>query len=378
MQKLTEEFRVSDSYRSLKETSLIESKYVIYNDQKLLNLSSNDYLSLSDANIQKHFFSTILSDQHFIMSNPSSRLMCGNSEHYDTLEGKLAKMFDKESSIVLSSGFMVNAGVLPAVTSPTDTIIADKLVHASIIEGMKLSSVKSMRFAHNSTSHLETLLKKYCNDQGEVWVVIESIYSMDGDIAPIKEILELKKRYNFCLYVDEAHAFGVRGDKGCGMLEELGLLNENIEIIVATLGKAAASSGGFLICSKEMRELLINKMRTLIFSTATAPIQLMWSSYIIDIIIEAKDRRAHLATLIERCSKGLEEEFSSHIIPIIVGENSKALELALQLEREGFMATAVRYPTVPKGESRLRVSLNSAMTLEDIDNFIDTIKNIEQ
>lgn len=362
------ELSESGNYRTLRDTKTISSKIIQVDGREFLNFSTNDYLALSDTNIQKQFIKEVDFSNSFLLSNPSSRLMCGNSEHYAILEESIAAFYGKESSLVLSSGFMVNSGVLPALTTKQDLIIADKKVHASIIEGMRLSDATSMRFKHNSISHLKSLLEKHGSNAKEVWVVVESIYSMDGDISPLYEICELKKVYNFKLYVDEAHAFGVRGKKGCGILEELGLLEE-CDITVATLGKAASSVGGFVVCTKTYREYLINKMRTLIFSTALAPINLMWSRYVIDIIEGSEEKRTHINNLRKIAETILGERFDSHIIPIVTHDNFKALELVEKLKSKGYLTTAIRYPTVSKGDERVRISLNASMSETEITNF---------
>lgn len=369
-QKLAD-LSASGNYRSLRLTHILSSKTISIDENSYLNLSTNDYLALSDANVQKEFVKGLNFSSEFILSNPSSRLMCGNSVDYTILEDKLARLFNKEAALVLSSGFMVNSGVLPAITTKKDLIIADKKVHASIIEGLKLSEAQYTRFKHNSVDHLKSILEKYSSSVSEIWVVVESIYSMDGDIAPLEEICELKKQYNFKLYVDEAHAFGVRGEKGCGMLEELGL-SDKAEIIVATLGKAAASCGGFLVCSSLYREFLVNKMRTLIFSTALAPINLKWSSYVVDIIEKSTEKRAHIECLRKIACEVLNKQFDSHIIPIKVGCNFKTLELVEKLKAEGYLTTAIRYPTVAKGDELIRVSLNASMTEQEIVDFFKT------
>lgn len=374
MKNLLSELEEQGNYRYLNTVST-DSKYLYSaSGDKMLNFSSNDYLALSDAKIQKQFFNELNCDDEFIMSNPSSRLMCGNTFDYVKLEKGLSDMFGADSAIVLSCGFMVNAGVLPAITTPKDFIIADKKVHASIIEGMTLSKATSMRYAHNSMEHLETLLEKYSGGEGEIWVVTESVFSMDGDIAPLREIMELKKKYGFRLYIDEAHAFGVRGKTGCGILEEYGFKSTDIDIIVATLGKAAASAGGFVISNSYIRELLVNRMRTLIFSTAIPPISLKWSDYIIERIADMSDRREHIDRLRHLASEELSETFDSHIIPIIIGDNFKTLEMVKKLAENGYFVSAVRYPTVPKGESRIRVSLSAAMSETEVIEFLNCVK----
>lgn len=365
------------NYRELKSIEILSPKVVVVETKEYLNFSTNDYLALSDTNIQKQFIKNIDFSNQFLLSTPSSRLMCGNNEGYNLLETKLAKLFKKESSIVLSSGYMVNIGILPALTSKEDLIIADKKVHASIIDGMRLSEAQTVRFKHNSVEHLRVLLEKHTPLIQNIWVAVESIYSMDGDIAPLVEICELKKKYNFKLYVDEAHAFGVRGKSGAGITEELNIADK-CEIIVATLGKAAASSGGFLVCSALYREFLINKLRTLIFSTAIPPISLMWSCYIIDVISKSNEKRIHIDRLRTVAEQVLKQSFESHIIPIIIGDNMQCIKTVEELKTHGYLTTAIKSPTVAHGDERIRISLNALMTENEVEKLFKNIKNIRK
>ncbi len=373
MKEYINQLKESDNYRSLGEYEL-KDNYIFSGGKSYLNLSSNDYLGISSTTLQQQFFDSLDSSIGFVMSNPSSRLMSGNSPHYSELERKLAYIYAKDKALLFSSGYMLNSGVLPAITNKDSYIIADKLVHASLIDGIKMCDCKFTRFKHNDIEHLRTILEKLTNNLSDTLVVVESIYSMDGDIAPLEELVALKKEFGFKLYVDEAHAFGVRGNNGMGVAEELFLVDD-IDYIIATLGKAAASSGAFIVCDTLSYELIVNRCRTLIFSTALPPISLMWSSFIIDKIIDMQQERDHLKNL----SDMLREEIgctisSSHIIPVVVKENSKALDLVKKLKEHGYWATAVRYPTVPKGGARVRISLNSAMNYHDIERLIQKIR----
>ncbi len=362
-----------DGFRTLKEVQ-IKEKEIIYANKSYLNLSSNDYLQLSDSQLQRTFLQNALASEEYLMSNPSSRLVTGNSHHYTTLEHKLAALYCKEAALVLSSGYMVNSGVLPALTTKDDLIIADKLSHASIIEALRLSSCEYCRFRHNDMKHLETILKGAQGKYNNIYIVTESIFSMDGDCAPLHKIIELKERYGAELYLDEAHAFGTRGEQGLGLAQELGVMDK-VEHIVATMGKSLSSQGGFIITDSNTRELLINRMRTLIFSTAIPPISLMWSSYMLDRMVEASPKRAHLSQISQMVHAALDGNISqSNIIPIITGSNSSALALAQYMAEHGYWASAIRYPTVPKGSERLRISLSAAISTQEIEKMIDTIR----
>ncbi len=375
--------KADDNFRQLPDIKC-SGKYILIKDKNdenkkeecLLNFSSNDYLGIAASDMHKKFMHEIAESGEFLLSNPSSRLITGNSPDYSTLEQTIAKLYECRSVLVLGSGYLVNSGVLPAVTFKKDLILADKLVHASIIDGLRLCEAEWIRFAHNDMNHLETLLKKNKEKYDNIWVVTESLFSMDGDKALLKELIELKNKYGFKIYIDEAHAFGVLGPDGAGLTSEI-IIDSNgktaateCDIIIATLGKAIASQGAFVVTDSQTRDLLINRMRTLIFSTALPPVSLRWSDYVISRLPEMKREREHLAKMVKMCNG------ESQIIPIIAGENSKALEMSRKFREAGFWVMPVRYPTVPKGSARVRVSLSAAFSDEDIAKFLDVCKNI--
>ena len=354
----------------------VSQKYLVYQNKRYLNFSSNDYLGLSDANLQKQFLSALDTEHLFLMSNPSSRLMTGNTHYYKELEDSLAAFYRKEAALVLGCGFLLNAGILPALTDERDLVVADKLVHASLIDGLRLCNCRWTRFRHNDMEHLESVLKKNRKDYRHVYIVTESVFSMDGDIAPLRKMVELKRQYDCSLYVDEAHAFGVRGEQGRGVAEEQGIIAD-IDILVATMGKALASQGAFVVCSDELKQILVNRMRTLIFSTALPPISLLWSKFLLEKLPAMADKRKHLADLSEWMRSRIPGNVSaSHIIPVIVGDNFETLHLSEELIHKGYWITAVRYPTVPEGTARLRVLLSAAMNRDDGEGFVKELKNI--
>lgn len=354
----------------------VSQKYLVYQNKRYLNFSSNDYLGLSDANLQKQFLSALDTEHLFLMSNPSSRLMTGNTHYYKELEDSLAAFYRKEAALVLGCGFLLNTGILPALTDERDLVVADKLVHASLIDGLRLCNCRWTRFRHNDMEHLESVLKKNRKDYRHVYIVTESVFSMDGDIAPLRKMVELKRQYDCSLYVDEAHAFGVRGEQGRGVAEEQGIIAD-IDILVATMGKALASQGAFVVCSDELKQILVNRMRTLIFSTALPPISLLWSKFLLEKLPAMADKRKHLADLSEWMRSRIPGNVSaSHIIPVIVGDNFETLHLSEELIHKGYWITAVRYPTVPEGTARLRVSLSAAMSRDDVEGFVEELKNI--
>ncbi|MFI3242743.1 MAG: 8-amino-7-oxononanoate synthase [Akkermansia sp.] len=343
-----------------------------------LNLSSNDYLGLSCTNYAHY---PLGDGNRFMHGNPSSRLMTGNSQDYEELEEELQLLFPTKKALVLGCGFMANCGLPAAIAGKGDLILADKLIHASLIDGLRLGEADWKRFRHNDLAQLEKLLQS-APDGAHVWVIIESIYSMDGDAAPLAEIMELKRRYGFQLMVDEAHAFGVRGPKGKGLCAELGL-DEDVDLLMCTFGKAIAGAGACILCSATMRAYFVNRLRPLIFSTALPPITLRWNRFIIHQMrteeLSTKDPerypsmaslRAHLADLVAILGG------CSQIIPLAAGSNERALRMAAQGAEAGYWLTAIRPPTVPQGSARIRLSLSAAFSTEQITNLLTLCKKL--
>lgn len=256
-------------------------KWMIRNGTDMLNLSSNDYLGLaSDLSLRDEFMKG-LSERDFLLSASSSRLLTGNFPVHDELEKMLACLFGRDGALVFSSGYHLNTGILPAVADAHTLILADKLVHASLIDGIRLSAAKCIRYRHQDYTQLQTLLEKHHHDFSRIIIVTESIFSMDGDVAPLTRLAELKKTYpNVMLYVDEAHAVGVRGQKGLGIAEEQRCLKD-IDFLCGTFGKALASVGAYVVCSQTIREYLVNRMRTLIFTTALPPFNTAWTKFVL-------------------------------------------------------------------------------------------------
>ena len=339
------------NYRSLPPL-IHEGRDVLLNGQRMLNLSSNDYLGLSnDISLRKEFLKT-LTPETFLPTSSSSRLLTGNFSDYQKLEQQLATMFGTESALIFNSGYHANTGILPAICNTHTLILADKLVHASLIDGIKLSSAKCIRYRHNDISQLQRLIAENHNAYEQLIIVTESIFSMDGDEADLPALIQLKKSYsNVLLYVDEAHAFGVRGKKGLGCAEEQDCIND-IDFLVGTFGQAIASAGAYIVCRQLIREYLINKMRTFIFTTALPPINIQWTSWMLERLSALQHKRAHLLQISEKLkvaltAKGYNCPSVSHIVPMIIGASEDTILKAEELQRKGFYALPVRPPTVP-------------------------------
>jgi len=353
---------------------------MVKNGEPMLNLSSNDYLGLASRQELREEFLQELSARNFLPTSSSSRLLTGNFPVYEELENELARLYNKESALVLNSGYHANTGILPAISTEQTLILADKLVHASLIDGIRLSNARCIRYRHNDMLQLERLIKKYEADYREIIVVTESLFSMDGDITDLWHLSILKKTYpKLLLYVDEAHAFGVRGSKGLGLAEEMYAL-DNIDFLVGTFGKAVASAGAFIVCKKIVKEYLVNRMRTLIFTTALPPVNIAWTLFILRKLPDLKQEREHLATISKQLRQGLEAKkyvcpSTSHIVPLIIGSNEETIWMAEKLQKNGFYTLPVRPPTVPEGTSRIRFSLTADMSEEDVEQLLSVIDN---
>lgn len=371
--KLLEELNQSGNLRSLPPIEP-QGKWIIRDGRRMLNLSSNDYLGLSrDTRLRKEFLTRAM-EEYLPLSSASSRLLTGNFPVYTELEELLASSYGKESALVFNSGYHANVGILPALADKDTLILADKLVHASLIDGIRLSGAAYKRFRHQDYEQAEHILQNSAHTYKRIILVTESIFSMDGDIADLQRLARIKKQYpNALLYVDEAHAIGVRGKRGLGIAEESGTL-QDIDLLVGTFGKTLASMGAFVVCSRLLHDVLVNRMRPLIFSTALPPLQVAWTSHIFRLLPRMEERRTHLKKLSALVAQALQgqggEISSSHIIPYIVHDSEACLRLAESLQRKGFYCLAIRPPTVPQGTSRLRLSLTADMEEVDIENFI--------
>ena len=301
-------------------------------------------------------------------------MLTGNFTVYEELEAELAHLFGTEAALVFNSGYHANTGILPAVSDAQTLILADKLVHASLIDGIRLSAAKCIRYRHNDLAQLERLLKEHHSAFRQIIIVTESIFSMDGDQADLLALAELKRRYgNVLLYVDEAHAFGVRGRQGLGCAEESGCTGD-IDFLVGTFGKAAASAGAYIVCRKVIREYLVNRMRTLIF--------IAWTLFVVRRLADMRKRREHLAHISRSLRKALQAQGytcpgASHIVPMIIGQSADAVLKAEALQRHGFYALPVRPPTVPEGTSRIRFSLTADIRQEEIEELKKRTENLK-
>ena len=328
-----------------------------------VDLSSNDYLGFGiDTRLREQFFAE-QNPQAMIMSASASRLLSLYQKDFTALESVLSDSYGGRAALLFNSGYHANTGLVSAIASDGHTlIVADRLVHASIIDGIKLSGAPFERFRHNDLTHLERLIERNLAKYSTILVVVESVYSMDGDYADLSAIANLRRRYHeqLLLYVDEAHAVGAVGPGGLGESARCGILND-VDILVGTLGKALASTGAFAILSKGMRDFMVNRARSLIFSTAMPPLCARWSKFIWGHSLQADSVRQQLQLRAKMRADIIPGGPASHIRPLIVGDASGAVELSWKLLNEGFKVLPIRTPTVPPGTERLRFSLSAAI-----------------
>jgi len=338
-----------------------------------INLCSNDYLGLAtDVGLKAAILGGVSSTRQ--MGATGSRLLSGNSREWEQLEEEFAQFAGTTDALYFSSGYLANIGLLTSLLEPDDRVFSDSLNHASIIDGIRLSRARNVIYPHRDLNALEDGLAQHEHEAGCKLIITESIFSMDGDRAPLKELLLLARKYHAELVVDEAHATGVHGPQGRGLAAELGVAAELLAI-VHTCGKALASMGAFVCSGATLKRFLVNRARPFIFSTAMPPYFAHQIRAALRIAVQADSDRARLRETPERLRSLLQGAgfntgtSSSQIVPVILGDNESALHFAAELKKNGFTARAIRPPTVSRGSSRLRLSLTSKITAEEVDRL---------
>lgn len=347
------------------------------------DLLSNDYMGLAEKTADFiDEFRVMLDDspEPISFSSSASRLLSRRQYWLRTLEDELMKFYGKPA-LLFNSGYHANTGCLSALSSLDSTLfLSDKLNHASAIDGLRLGKSEVKRFPHNDISKVETLLKRNAENFKRVIIVVEAIYSMDGDMSPIKELVNLKHLYpNVYIYLDEAHSFGVLGDMGLGLAEKEGLIDD-IDFIVGTFGKAAASAGAFIVCREDWKNFFINSARSFIFSTALPPLNNAWSLLMFRKLRSMKEERLYLAEKCDRFRSGLEHitgcenPSRSQIVPFMTGDAIKAVEYAEQLQAQGFDVLPIRRPTVPPGGERIRISISASTPEPELNRLLGLLE----
>lgn len=362
-----ENLKNNSCYRSIKNIQNKVGKYIFVDNKKMLNLSSNDYLNIStNSDLKSEFIEKYKTSPEFIFSSASARLLTGSSTCYNNLEQKISALFNKESALIFNTGYQCNEGVVSSLFSKGDVIFSDKLNHASIVSGLKLSPAEHFRYKHLDYDNLEFLLKTKRNNYKNAIIISESVFSMDGDIADIKKLTELKKKYNCLLMLDEAHAFGVFGDNLAGVAQEKNLAND-VDIFTVTLGKSLGSMGALCVSSDTVINYLINYARSFIFSTAIPSVNILWSNFLLNEKFDyLKNQKEKLTSLYKNVHSIYPSVSNSHIIPYIIGDSEKTKDKATELQNKGYYVLPINPPTVPKGTSRLRISLTADIEFDEI------------
>jgi len=373
--------RAQGLHRETRRVDSSQGTRIQIGGQTLLNFSSNDYLGLANNPLLKE--AAIRAVEKFGAGSGASRLICGSLAPHHELEETLAAFKNAEAALGFSSGYAAALGTICALLGKDDIIILDKLVHACVVDAARLSGAKIRVFAHNNLNGLEKILKwvkKQRVTNTRVLVVTESIFSMDGDAAPLREIAALKEKYGVWLMVDEAHATGLYGKTPLAP-SALPSVPIRIEIQMGTLGKALGASGGFICGSRMLIDFLVNRARSFIFSTAPVPAAAAAATAGVHLIQspEGETRRKLLWTRVGELKSEIgnrESEIPSAIIPVLIGDEARAVAISAALREQGIFVPAIRYPTVARGQARLRLTLTATHTPDDISQLVAALQSI--
>jgi 8-amino-7-oxononanoate synthase len=370
--------------RELRRVDSAQGTRIQVGGKMLLNFSSNDYLGLANHSALKEV--AIRAVEKFGVGAGASRLICGSLAPHHELDEELAAFKRTEAALSFSSGYATAVGTICALLGKDDIIILDKLVHACIVDAAKLSGAKIRVFKHNDLDDLQRILKwaaeKRCAPDAShltsrTLIVTESVFSMDGDCAPLQELVELKDRYGAWLMVDEAHATGLYGERGQGLASQLGVA-ERMEIQMGTLGKALGVGGGYIAGSRVLVDYLVNRARSFVFSTAPSPAVAAPATEAVRLVQSADGEtlRQKLWQNVAEFKSGIRDQQSgvpAAILPLIVGNEARAVELSANLRERGFFVPAIRYPTVARGAARLRITVTAAHTPAQIAELVNAL-----
>ncbi|MGP4946409.1 MULTISPECIES: 8-amino-7-oxononanoate synthase [Bacillus] len=378
LQSKLQQLHEREQYRNLHVTEQAEETWLIRDEKRMLNLASNNYLGLAGDERLKE--AAIACTRKYGTGATASRLVVGNYSLYEEVERSICDWKGTEKALVVNSGYTANIGVISSLVSRHDIVFSDKLNHASIVDGIILSGAEHKRYGHNDLDHLEKLLKTASPEKRKL-IVTDTVFSMDGDTAYLRELVELKEKYGAILIVDEAHASGIYGIGGAG-LSHIEDLAQKIDIHMGTFSKALGCYGAYLTGDAIYIEYLHNMMRSFIFTTALPPGTLGAVQKAIEIVQEDHKRRENLIANGEYFRSKLRDagfnigNSSTHIVPIVVGSNENALRFSKRLQEAGIAAIAIRPPTVPINSSRIRFAVTSQHTIADLKWAIDRIIHI--
>ncbi len=372
-QQTIQSLKARDLYRSLRFVDPAGGGECRLADRTMLSFCSNDYLGLAaDPRLSAVSRDTA---EKWGSGSGASRLVSGNPSLYRELEHAVCRFKETEAALVFATGYAANTGVIPALAGPEDLVLSDALNHASIVDGCKLSRGELRIYPHGDVASVETILKENEGRFRRTLVVTDGVFSMDGDLAPLPDLIEVCRRRNALLMVDDAHGTGVLGDNGKGTVEHFGVKSPTL-VQVGTFSKALGGLGGFVCGSSLLVDYLINKARTLIYSTGLPPAVLAANREALNIASSDGQRREHLLRLVNMLRSGLRKMGyevpldPTPIIPLVVGDSAAALALSRKLWDQGIYVPAIRPPSVPEGASRLRISLSAAHRTEQVERLL--------
>ena len=368
----------ADLRRTVREVASAQGARVRLEGREVLNFSSNDYLGLANHPALKE--SAVQAIENFGTGAGAARLISGSQSPHHELESVLANFKGTESALAFSSGYAAALGTIPALVGTGDVVVLDKLVHASLVDAAKLSGAKLRVSKHNDLADLARILEWAAEQGGRTLMVAESVYSMDGDLAPLLNLVELKEQHGAWLMLDEAHATGLYGEGRRGVAEEFGVA-ARVEVQMGTLGKALGAAGGYICGSNELVDLLRHRARSFVFSTAPMPAQAAAARAGIKVLesAEGEERRTRLWSLVDELKNGLIglgwqlPVVQSAILPLMVGAEAEAIALSDQLLEAGVFVPPIRYPTVARGEARLRITVSAAHSSDDIKKLLEVL-----
>ena len=370
------ERKQNNQYRRPRIAGSAQQPHMYIDGKPVLAFCSNDYLGLANhPQIIKAFQDAA---NEYGVGSGAAHLINGHSKPHQALEEALAAFTGRDRALLFSTGYMANLGVVSALMQRGDTIYQDKLNHASLLDAGRLSDAKLLRYAHNDIAHLTKRIAK--QENGQAMILADGVFSMDGDVAPVRELAELAAKTDSWLMIDDAHGLGVLGEHGAGLVEQEQLGQDDVHILMGTLGKGFGTSGAFVAGSHELIEYLIQTARTYIYTTAQPPAIAAATLASLKLVQTESWRREHLSDLIKQFRAGAAQlnltlmESQTPIQPIMVGDSGAALAMARQLEQQGILVTAIRPPTVPANTARLRVTLSAAHTKEDVERLLAALQ----
>ena len=373
--------RKDDSlYRARLLTESPNAPEMIIDGERLLAFNSNDYLGLANHPALKKAF--IAGAEKWGVGSGSAHLVMGHTAVHHQLEEQLAAFTGRDRALLFSSGYMANLAMVTALTDKNDHVFEDRLNHASLIDAGNLAAARMHRYQHADVASLQRMLNRV--ESGNKMIVTDGVFSMDGDIAPIKELSDVAQGNEALLAVDDAHGFGVLGESGAGSIEQAGLSSQQVPVLMAILGKAMGCAGAFIAADEVIIETLIQKARSYIYTTAQPAAIAVATSAALKLLETETWRRDHLASLVQRFKQGASQlglslmASPTAIQPLLAGSSKQAIAWAQQLRRQGILVTAIRPPTVPKDTARLRITFSAAHTEEQVDRLLDALSQLNR